>query len=178
MFALPKLIHAGLAFNKIQSLPPAEILASSPVLSLVRARPDGLTSTPSSENTQQQQHHTSPPFAQPSRSTPDSPLQNPSQDLSNNDLLDLAAVMASCAALPKLRSLSLKGNPLAVTIGYRAYVADMLPNLKFLDGIAVVRRERDREIDPRGAVDRMAASPNSAEIALLWGASMMCVCLL
>lgn len=38
VFSLQKLIHAGLAFNAIEALPPAETLAGSPVLSLVRAQ--------------------------------------------------------------------------------------------------------------------------------------------
>ncbi|KAG5461230.1 MAG: hypothetical protein BJ554DRAFT_6608, partial [Olpidium bornovanus] len=46
------------------------------------------------------------------------------------------------AALPKLHTLTLHGNPMENVRGYRLYVVYRLPNLRHLDFCAVTKAER------------------------------------
>ncbi|PAA91768.1 hypothetical protein BOX15_Mlig034003g3, partial [Macrostomum lignano] len=65
-----------------------------------------------------------------------------SLDLSFNHLDDLKSLLESLSSLPKLRSLVLAGNPLALTPWYRGYTIDQLKKLLSLDDSKVTADER------------------------------------
>ncbi|BFZ18537.1 hypothetical protein BsWGS_21575 [Bradybaena similaris] len=56
-----------------------------------------------------------------------------SLDLSYNDLCGLTDIVNTFSKLPKLRNLTLQGNPMSLVAGYRGYVIDFLRNLTVLD---------------------------------------------
>lgn len=67
-----------------------------------------------------------------------------SLDLTGNSLTDLPQTLQSLAAMPRLRVLSLSGNPLAMQRGYRRAILRALPNLRTLDDTDVSREETER----------------------------------
>lgn len=62
-----------------------------------------------------------------------------SLDLSQNDLEDLGATLQCLSAMPRLKNLSLKGNPLSLMPAYPAVIPDALPRLLYLDGAKLVQ---------------------------------------
>ncbi|XP_071989859.1 leucine-rich repeat-containing protein 51 isoform X2 [Engystomops pustulosus] len=62
-------------------------------------------------------------------------------NLHGNSISDLREV-DKLAALPKLKSLTLHGNPIESEKGYRSYILSLLPNLKSLDFSAVTKQDR------------------------------------
>ena len=79
-----------------------------------------------------------------------------SLDLTHNDLCVADDALASLAAMPSLRALSLAGNPVAMAPGFSRAVADAMPELLMLDG---VRLERP---PPGHAEDDSRAPPTTA----------------
>ena len=82
-----------------------------------------------------------------------------SLDLTHNDLCVAGDALASLAAMPSLRALSLAGNPMAMAPGFSRAVADAIPELLMLDG---VRLERP---PPGHAEDDSRAPPSTAASA-------------
>jgi Leucine-rich repeat (LRR) protein len=90
-FACSKLLHAGLAYNRLRALPCSAALAACQLASL---------------------------------------------DLSHNNLCGLERTARALAALPRLLSLDIAGNPLCLEPRYRQTVSDAMPQLRFHDGQA------------------------------------------
>ena len=64
--------------------------------------------------------------------------------LHGNKLKDLQGTLEQLRKLPDLKSVTLNGNPIETTPGYRLVVLGALPNLRSIDHAAVTLEERER----------------------------------
>jgi hypothetical protein len=153
LLACSSLEHAGLAFNRISHLWPAQQELQR---SASHARCPASASTAAGSGSAGQAARapagrgrlarpvpcatgtaggsgqgSTAPRAPPARS---SPLV--SFDLSHNDLSDLPATLSALSQLPALQSLALAGTPAALAPGYHAACLACLPRLTYLDGSA------------------------------------------
>ncbi|OHT03703.1 hypothetical protein TRFO_28838 [Tritrichomonas foetus] len=64
--------------------------------------------------------------------------------LSNNKLEDLHKLLSKISHLKDLRELDLRGNPVALEVGYKSSIISHFPNLKFLDETEVVQPKKKK----------------------------------
>lgn len=65
-----------------------------------------------------------------------------SLDVSFNDLVDLETSLVWLCKLP-LKMLSMEGNPLILTPGYRSSTIERLESIKILDGQTIIREPKE-----------------------------------
>ena len=87
-----------------------------------------------------------------------------SLDLTHNDLCVADDALASLAAMPSLRALSLAGNPVAMAPGFSRAVADALPELLMLDGVTLERPPPGHPEDDDGCAPRTGVPPTAVTI--------------
>lgn len=145
VLACPNLVHAGLAYNGITTLaastPPtlscsmtgrasAGVSTASGMLRAARpaALAGKLSSSVSSTDTSLSKCSSSSTHPVLAAS------QLMSLDLSHNDISDLPSILQQLKQLPRLRALSLRGNPVSLLPDCKAAVLQQLPQLVYLDG--------------------------------------------
>ena len=87
-----------------------------------------------------------------------------SLDLAHNQLCSIGATLKFLAELPKLRSLTLAGNPLCLLKGYPRVLVEALPHLAVLDQRPVARAPGTAGVEPD--VDRIGVRIEVRELAL------------
>lgn len=112
VFACQHLLHANLAYNHISSL---------------------ITSSSVSRSRAKQSISSASTSVRSSCSVLDS-SQVMCLDLSHNDITDLSGILQQLQQLPKLRALTLKGNPISVLSHYKHAVLQQIKHLVYLDG--------------------------------------------
>ena len=87
-----------------------------------------------------------------------------SLDLAHNQLCSIGATLKFLSELPKLRSLTLEGNPLCLLKGYPGVIVEALPHLAVLDQRPVARAPGTAGVEPD--VDRIRVRVEVRELAL------------
>lgn len=156
VLACPNLVYAGLAYNRITTLAastPPTLSCSSAGSSMkgrasagvstaggtIRAaRPAALAGRLTSSVSRIDTSLSKCSSASSSRASTHQSVLAASQlmslDLSHNDISDLPSILQQLKQLPKLRALSLRGNPISLLPHFKAAVLQQLPQLAYLDG--------------------------------------------